>query len=245
MNILPVILLVSCAAAPFILERAQAAPAAPLTLWYQQPANNAMNEGLPIGNGRLGGVLFGGVDRERFQFNEDSLWTGGENPTGDYDNGMGAYQTFGDLFLAVDAGATPLVSSPSGQVPYFANEGIAESVDGRTDTKWCVEPNGKPVIWQVAMPAGAPAATSYTLTSCPDWPTRDPKTWEFAGSTDGQTWTVLDRREDQPPFEKRGQPVSFPFANTTAYHHYRLTVLKNQGDTHFQIAEISVAGLRP
>src|SRR5207253_1277202 len=74
-----------------------------LSLWYQQPAKSAMNEALPIGNGRIGGVVFGGVERERLQFNEDSLWTGGENPSGNYDT-MGAYQAFGDLFLAFDAG---------------------------------------------------------------------------------------------------------------------------------------------
>jgi alpha-L-fucosidase 2 len=43
-------------------------------------------------------MVFGGVERERIQFNEDSLWTGDENPSGNYDT-MGAYQNFGDLFL--------------------------------------------------------------------------------------------------------------------------------------------------
>ena len=74
-----------------------------LVLWYQQPAKSAMNEALPIGNGRLGGVVFGGVERERIQFNEDSLWTGDENPSGDFDT-MGAYQALGDLFLSLDPG---------------------------------------------------------------------------------------------------------------------------------------------
>src|SRR3546814_13514836 len=34
-------------------------------------------EALPIGNGRLGAMLFGGIKRERFQLNEDTLWSGG------------------------------------------------------------------------------------------------------------------------------------------------------------------------
>ena len=67
-------------------------------LWYDKPAQSAMNEALPIGNGRLGGVVFGGTSHERFAFNEDSLWTGGTNPTGDYDS-MGAYQAFGDVVI--------------------------------------------------------------------------------------------------------------------------------------------------
>jgi len=44
-------------------------------LWYRQPAAEWV-EALPIGNGRLGAMVFGGVDKARLQLNEDSLWTG-------------------------------------------------------------------------------------------------------------------------------------------------------------------------
>lgn len=81
-------------------------PAADLTLWYAQPAQKWSAEALPVGNGRLGGMVFGGVDRERIQFNEDSLWTGDDNPTGDYGK-MGAYQNFGDLLLTLGDAAAP------------------------------------------------------------------------------------------------------------------------------------------
>jgi len=47
----------------------------PLTLWYSHPAEKWV-EALPVGNGRLGGMLFGGVTNEHLQFNEDTLWTG-------------------------------------------------------------------------------------------------------------------------------------------------------------------------
>ena len=46
------------------------------TLWYKQPANMWMTEALPIGNGPMGAMLFGGTDIERVQFNEISLWSG-------------------------------------------------------------------------------------------------------------------------------------------------------------------------
>ncbi len=74
--------------------------AADLTLWYQQPAanNQPMNEALPIGNGRMGGLVFGSPERERIVVNEDSLWTGDENPSGNYDT-MGGYQTLGNVFV--------------------------------------------------------------------------------------------------------------------------------------------------
>ncbi|HUT09402.1 MAG TPA: glycoside hydrolase family 95 protein, partial [Thermoguttaceae bacterium] len=67
-------------------------------LWYGSPAQKWETQALPIGNGRLGGMIFGGVEKEQVQLNEDSLWTGGENPSGNYGS-MGAYQTLGDLYI--------------------------------------------------------------------------------------------------------------------------------------------------
>jgi alpha-L-fucosidase 2 len=46
-----------------------------MKLWYTQPAGKWV-EALPIGNGRLGAMVFGGAAEERLQFNEDTLWTG-------------------------------------------------------------------------------------------------------------------------------------------------------------------------
>jgi len=45
-------------------------------LFYRQPAREWV-EALPIGNGRLGGMVFGGVPAERIQLNEDTFWSGG------------------------------------------------------------------------------------------------------------------------------------------------------------------------
>lgn len=45
-------------------------------LYYDRPATN-WNEALPIGNGRLGGMVFGTIGQERVQLNEDSVWYGG------------------------------------------------------------------------------------------------------------------------------------------------------------------------
>jgi alpha-L-fucosidase 2 len=47
-----------------------------LMLWYRQPAQQWV-EALPIGNGRLGAMVFGGVRAERLQLNDDTLWSGG------------------------------------------------------------------------------------------------------------------------------------------------------------------------
>lgn len=51
------------------------------SLWYEQPAEK-WEEALPIGNGRLGAMVFGKTDTERIQLNEDSLWPGGSDDWG-------------------------------------------------------------------------------------------------------------------------------------------------------------------
>jgi alpha-L-fucosidase 2 len=47
-----------------------------LTIWHREPASK-WNEATPIGNGRIGAMIFGGISSERLQLNEDSLWSGG------------------------------------------------------------------------------------------------------------------------------------------------------------------------
>ncbi|MEI7903101.1 MAG: glycoside hydrolase family 95 protein, partial [bacterium] len=63
-----------------------ATPPARQALWYEQPAGGWESEALPIGNGRLGAMLFGAADKETVQINEDSLWLGDEKDTGMYQN---------------------------------------------------------------------------------------------------------------------------------------------------------------
>jgi len=76
-----------------------AAVAADLSLRYDQPAPDNHDgwerQALPIGNGRLGAMLFGQVANERVQFNDITLWTG------DAQN-MGSFQPFGDLRISLD-----------------------------------------------------------------------------------------------------------------------------------------------
>jgi alpha-L-fucosidase 2 len=50
-------------------------PRKPLVLWYRRPAAQWV-EALPVGNGRLGAMVFGGVEQERLQLNEDTVWDG-------------------------------------------------------------------------------------------------------------------------------------------------------------------------
>ncbi|WP_326627757.1 glycoside hydrolase family 95 protein [Nonomuraea fuscirosea] len=76
------------AAGSLLVNGAAAGPARadargnPLTLWYTRPAAQWL-EALPVGCGRLGAMVFGGVETERLQLNEDGIWAGGPH---DYDN---------------------------------------------------------------------------------------------------------------------------------------------------------------
>ncbi|HNQ89105.1 MAG TPA: glycoside hydrolase N-terminal domain-containing protein [Verrucomicrobiota bacterium] len=83
--------------------------ASDLVLWYREPGDpgKLLEEALPLGNGRMGCLLTGGVARERIQFNEQSLWSGDNNWDGKYecgDHGFGAYRTFGDVLILWSAG---------------------------------------------------------------------------------------------------------------------------------------------
>ncbi len=75
---------------------AVAAAAGDLALRYDRPAPDTAQgweqEALPVGNGRIGAMIFGQLARERIQFNDITLWTGD-------DKAMGAYQPFGDVYI--------------------------------------------------------------------------------------------------------------------------------------------------
>lgn len=74
-------------------------------LFYNRPAINWEAEALPVGNGRLGAMLFGGVLSDTIQFNENSFWSGDINWDGDYDTGecaFGSYLNFGWIVMEFD-----------------------------------------------------------------------------------------------------------------------------------------------
>lgn len=58
-----------------VLATAASASSSNLRLWYRESAEK-WTDALPIGNGRLGAMVFGGVAKERLQINEDTLWSG-------------------------------------------------------------------------------------------------------------------------------------------------------------------------
>jgi alpha-L-fucosidase 2 len=76
-----------------------------LVMHYAAPAPDTPQgweqQALPIGNGRLGAMLFGQVARDRLQFNDITLWTGDARD-------LGAFQPFGDVVLTLDDADAPV-----------------------------------------------------------------------------------------------------------------------------------------
>jgi alpha-L-fucosidase 2 len=54
-----------------------------MQLWYLQPAKDWEKEALPLGNGRLGIMAFGGVEEDRFALNESTIWARPQEPSQD------------------------------------------------------------------------------------------------------------------------------------------------------------------
>src|SRR5438045_5904952 len=54
-----------------------------LKLWYKQPSGNTWENALPIGNGRLGAMIYGNVEMETIQLNEHTVWSGSPNRNDD------------------------------------------------------------------------------------------------------------------------------------------------------------------
>ena len=75
-----VLVLVWLTAAPAVSPAGPAPAASATVLWYTHPAEKWENA-LPVGNGRLGAMVFGRADEEIIQLNEDTYWSGGPYST--------------------------------------------------------------------------------------------------------------------------------------------------------------------
>jgi alpha-L-fucosidase 2 len=82
-----------------LLLSVQISIAQDLKLWYSKPAVK-WTEALPLGNGRIGAMVFGGIEQDRIQFNEETLWTGEPR---DY-NRKGAYRYLDSIRQLLFAG---------------------------------------------------------------------------------------------------------------------------------------------
>ena len=98
------------------------AHAADLKLWYGQPART-WTEALPVGNGHMGAMVFGGTASERIQFNEDTLWKGKPHDyvragAGEHLNEIRRLVFSGQADAAGKLAREKAISDPVRQMPY-------------------------------------------------------------------------------------------------------------------------------
>ncbi|MBO4749654.1 MAG: glycoside hydrolase family 95 protein, partial [Lachnospiraceae bacterium] len=128
-------------------------------LWYRQPAK-IWEEALPLGNGRIGAMVFGNIENERIQVNEESIWYGGKkdriNPDAlEYLPEVRRLIAEGHISAAQELMATTMTGCPASQNPYqilgdlklyFKHHGVAKPGADSPD---------------VAPPSLEPSETSY------------------------------------------------------------------------------------
>ena len=104
-------------------------PEEPLTMWYTAPVTKAtvddpwMEYALPIGNGQLGAMIYGGIRQDLVQFNEKTLWSGSST---NY-NRDGGYQNFGHLYIE-DTAVRFSTASSQGVKEYVRTLDLAKAI---------------------------------------------------------------------------------------------------------------------
>ncbi len=109
------------------------------TLWYDEPANE-WTEALPVGNGRIGAMVYGGIEEENVQFNEETLWSGQPHS---YAN-RGAHRYLDDIRgllwegkqeEAHELANAHFMSEPFGQMSYLPFGNILLNFPGHDEAK--------------------------------------------------------------------------------------------------------------
>ncbi len=142
------------------------------TLWYRRPARQWL-EALPIGNGRLAAMVFGGVPEERLQLNEGTLWAGSPH---DYANpdGLAALPEIRRLVFASEwAKAQDLVnarfmSRPLRQMPYQTVGSLLLTFPHEQPTEYFRDLNLDTAITRVRYRADGVTYERHAFASAPD-----------------------------------------------------------------------------
>lgn len=149
-----------------MMAQTKSYPEDPLTLWYETPAKNWATEALPIGNGNMGAMIFGGVGEDRIQFNHKTLWKGSSGATD-----LGSYLAFGDLYICQEK-----VSSPTQYIRQLnLKKAIVkvEYTENSTEYRreyFCSHPDQVTVI-RYSSPTGKPMTLNIRLNNAQNGPT--------------------------------------------------------------------------
>jgi alpha-L-fucosidase 2 len=144
-----------------------------LTLWYTHPAGK-WTEALPIGNGRLGAMIFGGANREHLQLNEDTLWAGGPYQP-DNTNAFAALAKVRQLVFAGQYDAASkmigdrMMARPVREMPYESlGDLFLDFPTNQTATDYRRELNLDTAVARVSYTSGGVKFTREMFASAPD-----------------------------------------------------------------------------
>jgi hypothetical protein len=142
----------------------------------------------------------------------------------------------GGVVINLARGGTATASSQP-----TSGKGASKAFDLSTTTAWLGNMTAAGA-WLQYQFAAATAITAYAITSAPDTPSRDPRSWQLLGSNDGTTWTILDTQTNQS-FAGRSVTNTYSLSNTTAYRYYRLAITANNGSTETQTGGVGIVQL--
>lgn len=100
---------------PAIVSSAEAAPVTSHVLWYNSDAGTTFTDALPIGNGYMGGMVYGGVGKDVIGLNEGTVWNSGPGNN----NKNGAADKLKDIRSALFSGNYDLAESMTGSLSSY------------------------------------------------------------------------------------------------------------------------------
>ncbi|MCW9706480.1 discoidin domain-containing protein [Fodinibius salsisoli] len=134
--------------------------------------------------------------------------------------------------LSVDATVAVSQENPGGAT---ANEGSLKLTDGDKNSKFLIFGYTSDFWMEQSFDEGV-TVNAYTLTSGNDAPPRDPQSWTFEGSDNGEDWEVIEEISDAT-FSLRNKTAIYELDSEVTYQQYRLSITANAGSSLLQISE--------
>lgn len=131
-----------------------------------------------------------------------------------------------------------------------SGEGSSKLIDNNNSTKYLPYNSPFPAtgLWMQYEATAAYIPSAYTIVTGNDATDRDPRTWRFEGSNDGQNWTVLDTKTNVS-IPQRNFELFVPLTTSEGFRFFRLFVTQNNGSTNtvasFQMSEWRIWGINP
>jgi len=195
-----------------------------LTLWYKQPAGEDWNSALPVGNGRLGGMVFGNPGTERIQLNEESLWDGYPrdrvNPAAREALDKVRALIFAGKNKEASVAAEGMMGIPMTVKSYQSLGELYVQFDGQAEASdYRRELNLDSAVASVTYCAGGVAFRREVFASAPDGVLVARVTCDKPGGVNANVW--LDREQDAECICDEGDPRRLILRGRIATKHHK------------------------